>query len=66
MFILEVENRVEVETPEGIGFIWLITDYGTETSKIYTVIQNNGTIWEWQPQQIKVRDNITFGRKTSN
>jgi len=64
MFILEAENRIDVETPKGKGVIWLITDYGTETSKVYTVIQDNGTLWEWLPNQIKVKDNITFGRKT--
>jgi hypothetical protein len=63
MVILEISNRVEVMTPKGTGFIWLVTEYGTETSKVYTVIQNNGEIWEWQPNEIKVSDNITFNRK---
>lgn len=62
MFILELQNRIEVETPKGKGFIILVTDYGTETSKIFTVIQDTGLIWEWQPKDIKVKDNITFNR----
>lgn len=62
MFILEIENRVEVETPKGDGFIWLCTEFGTETSKVFTVIQDNGQIWEWQPKDIKVKDNISFNR----
>lgn len=60
--MLEVVNRVEVITPKGDGFIWIVTDYGTETSKVYTVIQNNGELWEWQPKDIKVKQNITFNR----
>ena len=60
--MLEVINRVEVITPKGDGFIWIVTDYGTETSKVYTVIQNNGELWEWQPKDIKVKQNITFDR----
>lgn len=60
--MLEVVNRVEVITPNGDGFIWIVTDYGTETSKVYTVIQNNGELWEWQPKDIKVKQNITFNR----
>jgi len=60
--MLEVVNRVEVVTPKGDGFIWIVTDYGTETSKVYTVIQNNGELWEWQPKDIKVKQNITFDR----
>lgn len=66
MTILEISNRVDVVTPKGSGFIWLVTEYGTETSKVYTVIQNNGEIWEWQPNDIKVSDNITFNRKNKN
>ena len=62
MKILELENRIEVETPKGKGFLWLVTDYGTETSKLFTVIQDNGEIWEWQPVNIKVSDNISFKR----
>ena len=60
--IIEIQNRVEVETPKGSGFIWLVTEYGTETSKVFTVIQDSGQIWEWQPKDIKVKDNITFNR----
>lgn len=62
MKILELKNRVEVVTPKGSGFIWLSTDYGTETSKIFTVIQDNGEIWEWQPKDIFVKNNTTFNR----
>lgn len=63
MTIIELQNRVEVETPKGGGVIFLVTDYGTETSKVFTVIQDEGgLIWEWQPKDIKVKDNITFNR----
>ena len=60
--IHETINRVEVQTPKGDGFIWLVTEYGTETSKVFTVIQDNGEIWEWQPKDIIVKQNITFQR----
>lgn len=62
MMILELENRVDVVTPKGDGFIWLVTEYGTETSKVFTVIQDSGDIWEWQPKDIFVKQNITFNR----
>jgi hypothetical protein len=66
MKILELENRIEVTTPKGKGFIWLVTDYGTETSKLFTVIQDSGQIWEWQNRDIKVLNNITFNRINDN
>lgn len=62
MMILELENRIDVVTPKGDGFIWLVTEYGTETSKVFTVIQDSGDIWEWQPKDIFVKQNITFNR----
>ena len=40
--IFEPQNRIEVETPKGKGYIWLVTEYGTETSKVFTVIQEIG------------------------
>lgn len=63
MFIIELQNRVEVITPKGSAFLWLVTDYGTETSKLFTVIQDDtGEIWEWLPKDLKIKDNISFGR----
>lgn len=62
MFIIELQNRIEVITPHGEGVLWLATEYGTETSKLFTVIQSDGSLWEWQPKDLKVKDNISFGR----
>jgi hypothetical protein len=62
MTIFEPQNRVEVITPKGKGFIWLVTEYGTETSKLFTVIQDTGEIWEWQNKDVKVLNNISFNR----
>lgn len=62
--IYEPTNRVEVSTPKGNGIVWLVTDYGHETDTIYTVIlDDNGELWQYTHKDIKVRKNITFGRK---
>lgn len=60
--IFEPLSRLDVVTPKGKGVIWLVTDYGTETDTIYTVIQENGELWQWRHKDIKVTSNITFGR----
>jgi len=60
--MLEFSNRVEVITPKGDGVIWFVSQLGHETSLLFCVIQNSGTIYEWQPKDIKVKDNITFNR----
>ena len=66
MYIYEPHNRLEVTTPKGKGIIWLVTDYGYETDTIYTVILDNGEMWQFTHKDIKARDNLTFGRLPSN
>jgi hypothetical protein len=64
MKIFEPKNRIEVLTPKGNGIIWLVTDYGHETDTIYTIIINEtGELWQYVHKDIKVKQNITFGRK---
>jgi hypothetical protein len=63
MTIFEPTNRLEVLTPKGKGIVWLVTDYGHETDTIYTIILDNGELWQFTHKDIKVRDNITFGRE---
>jgi hypothetical protein len=60
--IHEFQNRVDVITPKGSGSVWFVTQFGHETSLVFCVIQDDGTLWEWQPKDIKVKDNITFNR----
>lgn len=69
MQIHEPHNRVDVTTPQGDGVIWLITEYGHETDTMYTIILNNGEIWQFTHKDIRVKDNVTFNRvftKTEN
>jgi len=65
MYIYEPHNRLEVTTPKGKGIVWLVTDYGHETDTIYTVILDNGEIWQFTHKDINTRDNLTFGRQVS-
>jgi hypothetical protein len=63
MIIFEPENRVEVSTPKGDGVIWLVTEYGHETSTMYTIILNDsGQMWQFTHKDLIVKSNITFGR----
>jgi hypothetical protein len=66
--IYEPANRLEVQTPKGDGIVWYLIDYGHETDTIYTIILDNGEIWQYPAKSIKVKSNITFGRevKTDN
>jgi hypothetical protein len=63
--IYEPKNRLDVDTPKGLGVIWLVTDYGHETDTIYTVIINStGEMWQYRHKDIRVKNNITFGRNS--
>ena len=63
MIIFEPKNRIEVNTPKGSGIIWLVTEYGHETDTVYTIIiDETGEIWQFTHKDIRVKNNITFGR----
>ena len=51
-----------VSTPKGSGQLWLVTDYGQEIEKIFTVILENGELWEFKNSDIKIDENLTMGR----
>ncbi len=62
--IFEPTNCVEVETPKGRATIWLVTEYGIETEKIFTcIVKETGEVWEFKNKDVKVVPNFTLGRK---
>jgi len=65
MIIFEPANQLEVDTPKGRASVWLVTEYGTETEKVFTcIIKETGEIWEFTNKDIRAINNITFGRIT--
>jgi hypothetical protein len=62
IIIYEPRQELEVETPKGRGRIWLVTEYGSEIEKVFTVILNNGLIWEFTNKDVVATKNITMGR----
>lgn len=60
MIIYEPRNSIKVNTPKGKARIWLVTEYGMETQKLFTCILNNGEIWEFTNNQITVENNPTI------
>lgn len=62
MNVIEVQQQIEVETPRGRGRIWLVTEYGSEIEKLFTILLHNGEIWEYKNNDIRLTSNITMGR----
>lgn len=66
MIIFEPREHIEVETPKGLGRIWLVTEYGSEIEKIFTVINTSGEFWEFKNSQIKATKNLTMNGYDKN
>jgi|TARA_R110001606_G_scaffold350025_2_gene500081 hypothetical protein len=66
MIILELKQQVEVNTPKGRGRMFLVTEYGSEIEKVFTVILYNGQIWEFTNNEITATSNFTMGRKNDS
>lgn len=63
MRIYELKEHLYCYTPKGTGTIWLVTDYGTEIEKIFTVILTaSGDVWEFTNKDIQIDMNLTMGR----
>ena len=61
MIIFEPKEHLEVLTIKGTGRIWLVSEYGSEIEKIFTVIINEtGEIWEFKNKDVKVTSNCTM------
>ena len=54
---------MRVDTPKGKGRVWLVTEYGSEIEKVFTVILDNSKVWEFRNDQIRATSNITFDRQ---
>jgi hypothetical protein len=64
MMILEVKQSIQVDTPKGRGRVWLVTEYGSEIEKVFTVILDaTGEIWEFTNRDVVATCNVTMGRK---
>jgi hypothetical protein len=65
MIVLEVQQSLQVITPKGRGRVWLVTDYGSEIEKLFTVIlDESGEIWEFTNKDVRATSNVTMGRKS--
>jgi hypothetical protein len=63
MIVYEPRQQLQVMTPKGRGRVYLVTEYGSEIEKIFTVIIDaTGEIWEFGNQDINATRNKTMGR----
>ena len=60
--MIELSQQVEVDTPKGRGRLFLVTDYGSEIEKIFTVMMYDGYMFEFPIDKLKLTKNITMER----
>lgn len=61
--MLQLNPPLELITPKGKGLCHFLIDYGIEADLIWvTFINNTGECWSFRNQDIKITNNITFGR----
>jgi len=63
---LELSQQVEVDTPRGRGRLFLVTDYGSEIEKIFTVMMYDGYMFEFPIDKIRLTQNITMERESQS
>jgi len=64
--MLELSQQVEVDTPRGRGRLFLVTDYGSEIEKIFTVALYDGYMFEFPIDKLRLTANITMSRTPQN
>ena len=64
--MLELSQQVEVDTPRGRGRLFIVTDYGSEIEKIFTVALYDGYMFEFPIDKLRLTSNITMSRTPQN
>ena len=64
MAILQLNPQIPLSTPKGNGWAFLVIDYSQEHDLLFVVADDaTGEIWTWPNSQVRVRKNISLGRR---
>lgn len=61
--ILQLEPPIPLKTPKGDGYANFLIDRGMEFNNEWIVFLDNGEIWSFMNQDIRLHTNYTYGRK---
>lgn len=61
--IHQLKPELFVYTPKGEGFAWMVTDYGLEHNKVWTVALRSGEVVDFCQKDITRPENFTYGIK---
>jgi len=59
----QLNPQIPLITPKGKGWAVAVIDYSQDHDLIWVVFQDDdGSCWSWRNQDIRIQNNITFGR----
>jgi hypothetical protein len=64
--ILQLDPMLEMSCPRGSGKAAFLIDYGLEGQMLWTIFLDNGEIWTYPNHEVRLKQNITAGRKYEN
>jgi hypothetical protein len=65
--IHQLNPTIPLITPKGKGFAHLVLDYSQEHDLMWVVFLNSsGECWTFGNKDVKIDDNVSFGRTTKN
>ena len=59
--MLQLNPEVWVMTPLGEGLAFIITDYGLDHNKVFTVLLQSGDVLDFDLKDIRRTENPSFG-----
>ncbi|NBW21080.1 MAG: hypothetical protein EBR82_75265, partial [Caulobacteraceae bacterium] len=59
--MLQLNPEMWVMTPKGEGLAFLVTDYGMDHNKIFTVMLQSGDILDFDIRDLRRTENPSFG-----
>ena len=67
MTILQLNPPIPMTCPKGLGYAWLVIDYGIEENLMWVIALNEtGEIWTYPNPVVRAQKNITLDRKLEN
>ena len=59
--MLQLNPEIWVMTPKGEGLAFLVTDYGLDHNKVFSVLLQSGDVLDFDLKDIRRCENATYG-----
>lgn len=63
MAIIQLDPTIPMTCPKGSGFAIAMIDYSQEHHVLWVIALDNGEIWTYPNDKVRMQKNITMGRE---